>query len=131
MDKIYNDFFRGSAKAYSMLWRPPSFKGYTQPLSSDPKIKIEYHGILPYINPVCEESPHIGVSHTIHKMITIEIKVREGVEYTHEHNATTTHTNAKNRATTKRQSDDSKKRSNLSQNTSKAWSRSFGVVVCS
>jgi hypothetical protein len=125
MDKIYNDFFCGSAKAYSTLWQPPSVKGCTQPLSSDPKIKIEYHGILLYINLVCEESPQIGVSHTLHKMITIEIRVRGGVEYTHEHNTTTTRTNAKKRATTKRQSDDSKKRSNLSQNTLKLWSRSF------
>jgi hypothetical protein len=49
-------------------------------------------------------------------MITIQIRVREGVEYTHEHNAATTHANAKKRAQQqKRQSNDSEKHSNLSQ----------------
>jgi hypothetical protein len=52
-------------------------------LLNDPKIKLECHSILPYIKPVCEQSPQIVVSHTFHKMITIQIRVREGVEYTH------------------------------------------------
>jgi hypothetical protein len=33
----------GLANAYSTLWWPPSVKGCTQPLSSDLKIKLEYH----------------------------------------------------------------------------------------
>jgi hypothetical protein len=37
------------AHAYSTLWWPPLVKGCTQPLSSDPKIKLEYHVFLPYI----------------------------------------------------------------------------------
>jgi hypothetical protein len=58
---------RGSANAYSMLWCLPSVKGYTQPLLSDPKIKLEYHFVLPYIKSLCEESPQVGVSHALHK----------------------------------------------------------------
>jgi hypothetical protein len=49
MDKRHNDVSCGSAKAYSTLWWPPLVKGYTQPLSSDPEIKLECHFILPYI----------------------------------------------------------------------------------
>jgi hypothetical protein len=49
MDERHDDFYRGSAND-STLWRPSSVKGCTQPLSSDPKIKLEYHGCLPYIN---------------------------------------------------------------------------------
>jgi hypothetical protein len=48
----------GLANAYSTLWLPPSVKGCTQPLSSDPKIKLEYHDFLPYTKfSLCEESP--------------------------------------------------------------------------
>jgi hypothetical protein len=36
-------------KPTSMLWWTPSINGCTQPLSSDPKIKLESHNILPYI----------------------------------------------------------------------------------
>jgi hypothetical protein len=38
---------RGSANAYSTLWWPPSVKDCTQSLSSDPMIKLEYHGFIP------------------------------------------------------------------------------------
>jgi hypothetical protein len=92
MDKRHNDFYRDSAKAYSTLWLPSLVKGYTQPLSSDPKIKLECHGILPYIKLICEESPQIAVSHTLCKMITIQIRVREGVEYAHKSTIAATHT---------------------------------------
>jgi hypothetical protein len=55
---------RGSANAYSTLWWPTSVEDCTQPLSSDPKIKLEYHGFLPYLKfSLCEESPQFGVSH--------------------------------------------------------------------
>jgi hypothetical protein len=55
---------RGSDNAYSMLWWPPLVKGCNQPLSSDPKIKLEYHGFLPFLKySLCEESPQVGVSH--------------------------------------------------------------------
>jgi hypothetical protein len=37
---------------------PPSVKGCTQPLSSDPKIKLQYHNFLPYI----KVSPLWGIS---------------------------------------------------------------------
>jgi hypothetical protein len=58
---------RGSANAYSTLWLPPLVKGCTQPLSSDPKIKLEYYGFLPYTKfSLCEESPQVGVFHALH-----------------------------------------------------------------
>jgi hypothetical protein len=54
----------GSANASSMLWWCPSVKGCTQPLSSDPKIKLKHHNFLPYLKfSLCEESPQFGVSH--------------------------------------------------------------------
>jgi hypothetical protein len=67
MDKRHNDFYRGSANAYSKLWWHPLVKGYTQPLSSDPKIKLQCHSSLPYIYILCEESPQTLVSHALHK----------------------------------------------------------------
>jgi hypothetical protein len=33
---------------------------------------FECHGILPYIKPICEESPQLEVSHTLHNVITIK-----------------------------------------------------------
>jgi hypothetical protein len=54
----------GSANAYSTLWWPPSVKDCTQSLSSDPKIKHEYHSFLAYLKfSLCEESSQFGVSH--------------------------------------------------------------------
>ena len=54
---------RGSANAYSTLWWPPSVKDRTQSLSSDPKIKLEYNGFLPFLKySLCEESPQVGAS---------------------------------------------------------------------
>jgi hypothetical protein len=48
----------GSANAYSMLCWPPLVKDCTQSLSSDPKIKLEYHGFLSYLKfSLYEESP--------------------------------------------------------------------------
>jgi hypothetical protein len=40
---------RGSIDAYSTLWCPTSVKDCTQSISSDPLIKLEYHGFLPFI----------------------------------------------------------------------------------
>jgi hypothetical protein len=37
-------------------------EGCTQPLSSDPKINLNTTTFLPYIFPVCEESPQVGAS---------------------------------------------------------------------
>jgi hypothetical protein len=60
------------------------FKGCTQPLSSDPKIKLECYGYLPYItNPVCEESPQVWSLSRLTQMITIKLRVREGEEHGH------------------------------------------------
>jgi hypothetical protein len=41
-----------------------SVKDCTQSLSSDPMIKLEYHGFLPFHKcSLCEESPQVGASH--------------------------------------------------------------------
>jgi hypothetical protein len=48
--------------AYSTLWRPNGRGLQSTPLkqSKDP---LEYHGVLlALLNPVCEESPQLGVS---------------------------------------------------------------------
>jgi hypothetical protein len=66
MHKIHDDLSLGSANAYSTWW-PPSVNGCTQRLSSDPKIKLEYHGFIPYIKfSLCEEFLQVGVSHALH-----------------------------------------------------------------
>jgi hypothetical protein len=65
---------------YSTLWWPPSVKGCAQPLSSDPKIKLEYHVVLPYIKSLYEESPQVGVSHALHEWSQSKHKSKEGVE---------------------------------------------------
>jgi hypothetical protein len=71
----------GSTNAYSTLWWPPSVKDWTQSISSDPKIKLEYHDFLPFLkNSLCEESPQVGVSRPYkidHKSAT---RAREGIE---------------------------------------------------
>jgi hypothetical protein len=52
-------------------------KSYTQPLSSDPKIKLEFHGYLPYIL-----IPFVGNLHKLEslthytKIITFKTRVR-------------------------------------------------------
>jgi hypothetical protein len=58
----------------------PSVKGCTQPLSSDPKIRLEYHVVLPYNKSLCEESPQVGVSYAFHKLSQSKHKSKEGVE---------------------------------------------------
>jgi hypothetical protein len=61
----------------------------TQPLSSDPKIKPEYHSSSLYLTiSGCVESPQVGVFHALHKRLQLETGVREGLEYAHK---STTH----------------------------------------
>jgi hypothetical protein len=84
MDKRHNDFYRDSANTYSTLWWPPLVKGCTQPLSSDPKIKLECHNCLLYINiPLWGISINCSLSR-LTQIITIKFGVRRGVENTHE-----------------------------------------------
>jgi hypothetical protein len=82
MDKRHNDFYRGLADAYSMLWLPPLVKGCTQPLSSDPKIKLECHSYLPYINILVVRNLHKLESLTPYMIDHNQTRVRE-IEYTH------------------------------------------------
>jgi hypothetical protein len=89
---------RGSVNAYSTLWWPLSVKGCTQPLSSDPKIKLEYHSFLPYIKfSLCEESRQVGVSHTLHNWSQLNTRVR-GVETHMRQNCSNTRTQVERRA---------------------------------
>jgi hypothetical protein len=64
--------------AYSTLWRPNGRGLQSTPLkrSKDP---LEYHGVLlALLYPVCEESPHFGVSRP-YKDVHREARVREGL----------------------------------------------------
>jgi hypothetical protein len=73
----------GSTNAYSTLWWPPLVKDYTQSLSSDPMITLEYHDFLPFINcSLCEESAQIGVSH-LYKIDHKSLKSKGGNRNTH------------------------------------------------
>jgi hypothetical protein len=45
----------------------PMDEGCTQPLSSDPKINLNTTVLFISIISLCEESPHFGVSHSLHK----------------------------------------------------------------
>jgi hypothetical protein len=42
-------------------------EGYTQPLSCDPKINLNTTVLFIVTISRCEESPQLGVSHTLHK----------------------------------------------------------------
>jgi hypothetical protein len=69
--------YRNKANAYSTLWWPPSVKGRTQLLSSDPKIKLDYHDFLPYIKSFCEKSPQVRASHALHEWSQSKHKSKE------------------------------------------------------
>jgi uncharacterized paraquat-inducible protein A len=45
----------------------PTHKGCTQPLSSDSKINLNTMVLFISAISLCEESPHFGVSHSLHK----------------------------------------------------------------
>jgi hypothetical protein len=84
----------------------------TQPLSSDPKIKLEYHNFSLYLEIPFVESPQVGVSHALHKMITIQNQSRGGTKNTHNNN---THVSKDKSTTIKWQSNRSEMRLNHSQ----------------
>jgi hypothetical protein len=89
VDKRHNDFYCGSVNAYSTLLWPPLVKGCTQPLSSDPKIKLECNSSLPYIYILLWGiSTNCSLSR-LTQMITIKSGVRRGVE---EHQTVQRHT---------------------------------------
>ena len=64
--------------------RVPMDEGCIQPLSSDPKIELEYNGSSLYltISRLCGISISWSLSR-LTQVITIKTEVREGVEYTH------------------------------------------------
>jgi hypothetical protein len=124
-DKRHIHFYRGSANAYSTLRWPPLVKGSTQPLSSDPKIKLECHNSLPYI-----DIPLWGISTNwsllvLTQMIIIKFGVRRGVEtrtraqrnnntHIRARRSNTTHTSIETTHKSKQQSHNSRTHSNLS-----------------
>jgi hypothetical protein len=60
----------------------PIDEGCTQPLSSDPTINLNTTVLFISIISYCEESPHFGVSHTLHKWSRMSTRVR-GKSKTH------------------------------------------------
>jgi hypothetical protein len=74
-------------------------KGFTQPLSSDPNIKLECHICLPY-----NSIPFVRNLHMLESLMPYTSdhnqnqSKAESTIHTQEHNAATTHTNAKKRA---------------------------------
>jgi hypothetical protein len=80
----------------------PMDEGCTQPLSSDPKIKLDYHGSSLYQFSVCEESPKIWSLLQPYKVITIKTWSKEGERiHTQKHNAVT-HTRSKDKSASRR-----------------------------
>jgi hypothetical protein len=131
MDKRHNDFYRGSANAYSMLWWPPLAKGCTQPLSSDPQIKLECHHSLPYINIMLWGISTNWSLSRLTQMITIKTGVKRGVEtHTRAQRNNIMHTNTKSAWIRMIELQLKNALESLS-NKSTAWSQRFGVVVCS
>jgi hypothetical protein len=121
----------GSANAYSTLWWLPLVKDCTQSLSSDPKIKLEYHDFLPFLkNSLCEESPQVGASHPYKIDHNWTTRVREGLEtHARARVAAMTHTQVKKRAhNTAQRGHNSNKCSNLKHNESNVCLRSVGIL---
>jgi uncharacterized membrane protein (DUF106 family) len=132
MNKRHNDFYQGLANVYFTFWWPPLAKGCTQPLSSDPKIKLECHSCLPYINILLWGiSINWSLSY-LKQMITIKSEVSRGQKHTQEHNCRyTTHTSKEESERIKMTESQHKNMLKSLSNKSKVWSQSFGVVVCS
>jgi hypothetical protein len=61
----------------------PTDEGCTQPLLSDPKINLNTIVLFISSLSICEESPHFGVSHALHKKISNEHKSKEGIAAIH------------------------------------------------
>jgi hypothetical protein len=123
---------RGSVKAYSTLWWPPSVKGCTQALSSDPKIKLEYHSFLPYL----KFSPFWGISTSwnlspLHNWSQVNHKIKGGVEANTRDKLATTHkSREKSTKITKRCYISKQVLKSLSTK-AKAWIRCLDIVGCS
>jgi hypothetical protein len=109
---------------FTVVWPMPTPRcgdlhrsmGFTQPLSSDPKIKFECHDYLPYINIPVVRNLHKLESLTPYTIDHNQIQSNVGSGNAHKSTITTTpRTQAKKRAhKSKRQSHSSRMRSNLS-----------------
>jgi hypothetical protein len=80
--------------AYSTLWRPNGRGLHSTPFkrSKDP---LEYHSVcFRLLSPVCEESPHLGVSRPYNFMITKKHGSKVGKSNAHktQNQSTNTHT---------------------------------------
>jgi hypothetical protein len=125
---------RGSTNAYSTLWWPPSVKDCNQSLSSDPKIKLEYHGFHPFLKySLCEESPQVGVSHPYKIDHNKTTRVREGMKpHTRDKLAVTQTHKMRERSTKIAHPSYSLTQVPKSQSTkANTWIRCLGVVGCS
>jgi hypothetical protein len=126
---------RGSVNAYSMLWWPPSVKGCTQHLSSDPKIKLGYHAILPYL----KFFPLWGISiiwslSPLHNWSQLNPKSKRGNRTTHTRQTCSDSRtqNERERSTKTTQWSYNSKQVPKSQSAkAKAWIRCLSVVGCS
>jgi hypothetical protein len=90
IDKRHNDFYHGYA--YSTLWWPPLVKVCSQPLSSDPNIKLECHNCLPYINISLWGISTNWTHSCLTQMITVKTGVRRGSRDTHKRTTHQQHT---------------------------------------
>jgi hypothetical protein len=108
-------------------------KGYTQPLSSDPKINLNTT-VFFLIADVShyEKSPQVGASHPYNIDYNKTTRVREGIEtHARARVATTTRTQVKKRAQKHNAaSSQLNKCSNLKHNESDTCLRSLGVLGC-
>jgi hypothetical protein len=111
----------------------PTDEGCTQPLSSDPKINLNTMVLFISSISLCEESPHFGVSHALHKMILNEHRSKEGIAaHAKARVAALTCTQDENEHTKASQrSYNSEKCSNLYHSESNARMRSLSVLGCS
>jgi hypothetical protein len=73
----------------------PTNEGCTQPLSSDPKINLNTTVLFISSISLCEESPHFGVSHTLHKVISNKHRSMEGISKTHKSKSCSTNTHTR------------------------------------
>jgi hypothetical protein len=124
---------RGSVNAYSTLWWPPSVKGCTQPLSSDPKIKLEYHSFLPYIKffPLWGISTSSSLSH-LTQLISIKHRSKGRRNTCKIQNRSNTRTQVERKAQrTTQQSYNSKHVLKSISSKEIAWLQCLDVVGCS
>jgi hypothetical protein len=107
-------------------------QGLHSTLSSDPKIKLEYHNFLPYIKfSLCEKSPQVGVSNALHSWSQINKRVRR-IRNTHKRqNRNNTHTSREKSTRDTQQSYSPKHVLESLSSKAIAWLQVLGAVECS